>query len=149
VLGWSYVVAYLGLGCLAIALLRRVAVVTMFAGVLIHVLLVLAGSGIPTSIQLMSLALRNNSYSYLQVTNPVWTLNYVLNYSPVPEAPVLMVVIPGAAICVLLLNMPGVVREMRRVRAALPPRVAEDEAILHPPPGSGPKNPWEEEARVE
>jgi len=148
VLGWSYVVAYLGLGCLAIALLRRVAVVTMFAGVLIHVLLVLAGGGIPTSIQLMSLSMRNDSFSYLQVTNPVWTLSYVLNYSPVPEAPVLLVVVPAAAVCVLVLNMPGVVRELRRVRTALPPRVAEDEAILNPPPDAGPKNPWEEPGAV-
>ena len=143
--GTGYVVAYLGLGCLAIAWLRRVTIVTMFSGVLIHVLLLLAGSGIPTSIQFMSLELRNLPYSYLQITNPIWTLYYMLNYAGSPEAPLLTLVIPAAALCVLLLNMPGIVRELRRVRIAMPERIARDEAELHPPPEAGPKNPWEEE----
>jgi hypothetical protein len=144
VVGASYVVAYLGLGCLAIAWLRRVTVVTMFAGVLIHVLLLLAGSGIPTSIQLMSLELRNVPYSYLQITNPIWTLYYMINYTGSPEAVLLTLVIPAAALCVMLFCMPGIVRELRRVRVALPERIAQDEAELHPSPEAGPKNPWEE-----
>ena len=53
--------------------------------------------------------------------------------------------IPAAAICVLLLNLPGVVRELQRVRSALPKRVVEDEAELHPPPEALPKNPWDAE----
>ena len=63
VIGWGYLVAYLGLGLLVIGLLRRIAVVTMLASVLIHFLLVLAGSGIPTVVQLMSVELRYVDYS--------------------------------------------------------------------------------------
>lgn len=143
VIGWSYVVAYLGLGRLVVALLRKMAEVTMFASVLLHLLLVLAGSGIPTSVQWMSLDLQNKPYSYLQVTNPVWTLPYLLEYSPAPEEPVLVLVVPAAAICLLLLNLPGMVREIDRVRTALPARVVEDEAELHPPPESLPRSPWD------
>ncbi len=144
VIGWSYVVAYLGLGRLVVALLRKFSEVTIFASVLLHLLLVLAGSGIPTSIQWMSLDLQNDPYSYLQVTNPVWTLEYILNFGPTPEESVLIVVVPAAAICVLLLNLPGMVREINRMRTALPARVAEDERELHPPPESLPQNPWDQ-----
>ncbi len=47
VIGWGYLVAYLGLGMLIVSAVRHVALVTMLASVLIHFLLVLAGSGIP------------------------------------------------------------------------------------------------------
>jgi hypothetical protein len=143
IIGAAYIVAYLGLGRLVIAQLRRFTLVTMFAGVLIHVLLVLAGSGIPTTIQWMSVELRNSPYSYLQVTNPIWSLIYVLNYGTTPEAQRLLFVVPAAAICMLLLNLPSLVRELHRVRVALPARVAEDEAELHPEPPPAPINPWE------
>jgi hypothetical protein len=56
---------------------------------------------------------------------------------------VLLVVVPAAAICVLLVNLPGIVRELARVRTELPLRVAKDEAELHPPPAAVPQNPWE------
>jgi hypothetical protein len=144
VLGWSYVVLYLGLGCLVVALLRKIAEVTMFASVLLHLLLLLAGSGIPTSIHWMSLELQNEPYSYLQVTNPIWTLGYVLEFSPAPEEPVLLVLIPAAAVCALMLNLPGLIRELERSPTALPARLIADEAELHPPPESLPQNPWDE-----
>lgn len=144
VLGWSYVVTYLGLGCLVVALLRKVAEVTMFASVLLHLLLLLAGSGIPTSVQWMSLELQNEPYSYLQITNPIWTMGYVLEFSPAPEEPVLLVTIPAAAICVLLLNLPGLIRELERRPGTLPARITADEAELHPPPQAQPQNPWDE-----
>jgi ABC-type transport system involved in multi-copper enzyme maturation permease subunit len=143
VIGWSYIVAYLGLGCLVVALLRKVSEVTMFASALLHLLLVLAGSGIPTSLQWMSLELQSEPYSYLQVTNPFWTLSYIWQSSPTPEEPVLMVLIPAAAICALLLNLPGMIRELERVRVALPERVAADEVELHPPPEALPQSPWD------
>ncbi len=143
IIGWGYVVAYLGLGRLTVALLRRVTEVTMFASVLLHLLLVLIGGGIPTSIEWMSLDLPANTYSYMHITNPVGTLQYIAEFHPAPEAPVLLVLIPAAACCVLLLNLPGLVREMERVRTALPARVVEDEAELHPPPESWPQSPWD------
>jgi hypothetical protein len=145
--GWSYVVAYLGLGRLVVMGLRKFTEVTMFASVLLHLLLVLAGSGIPTTMQWMSIELQNEPYSYLQATNPFWTLTYLIDFDPAPEAIVLMVVIPAAAFCLLLLNLPSVVREMQLGRVAVPKRVAEDELELHPPPETLPQNPWDEPER--
>jgi hypothetical protein len=144
IIAWSYAVAYLGLGRLVVALVRKVSQVTIFASVLLHALLLLAGSGIPTTIQWMSLDLQDELYSYLQITNPIWTLYYLSSYGPAPEEAVLVTAVPAAAICLLLLNLPGAAREMRRVRTALPPRVAEDEAELNPPPELQPTNPWNE-----
>ena len=145
-LGWSYLVAYLGVGRLVVASLRQFTQVTMFAGVLLHLLLVLAGSGIPTSVQWMSINLRDEPYSYLQITNPIWTLKYVVGSSPAPEEPVLLLVIPAAAVCALVLNMPGIVRELKRARTPLPTRIVEDEAELHPSPAPAPQSPWDEPA---
>ena len=98
ILGWSYVVAYLGLGCLVVALLRKVSEVTMFASVLLHLLLLLAGSGIPTSIQWMSLELQSEPYSYLAShQSDSGRSPYIHDFSPTPEEPVLLVVVPAAA----------------------------------------------------
>jgi len=144
VIGWAYVVAYLGLGCLVVALLRRVAEVTMFASVLLHLLLLLAGSGIPTSIHWMSLELQGEPYSYIHVTDPIWTLDYINERSPVSEEPVLLVVVPAAALCIMLLNLPGLIRELERTPAVLPARVIADDAESHPLPESLPQNPWDE-----
>jgi hypothetical protein len=142
-IAWSYAVAYLGLGRLVVALVRKVSEVTILSSVLLHALLLLAGSGIPTTIQWMSLELQNELYSYLQVTNPFWTLAYLSEYGTAPEEPVVATAVPAAAMCLLLLNLPGAARELRRVRTALPPRVAEDEAELNPLPELLPKSPWD------
>jgi hypothetical protein len=143
IIGWGYLVAYLGLGMLVVAALRRVAEVTMLASVLIHFLVVLAGSGIPTVIQMMSVELRYVDYSYLQITNPFWSLTHIADGGML-DAYVLVLIVPAAGICVLLLNLRGVIRELQQVRIALPTRVAEDEAELHPPPEALPTNPWDE-----
>jgi hypothetical protein len=143
--GWGYLIAYLGLGLLVISAVRRVAVVQMPAAVLIHLLLVLAGSGIPSTIQWMSVELRELDYSYLQITNPFWTLHYLGERGLPVDAIVLLLLVSTAAICILLLNLPGVVRELRQVRIALPARVEEDERELHPPPEPLPTNPWDED----
>jgi hypothetical protein len=117
--------------------------VTMLASVLIHFLVVLAGSGIPTAFQLMSVELRYVDYSYLQITNPFWSLIHVANGGTL-EGYVLVLVVPAAAFCVLLMNMRSVMRELQQVRTAPPTRVVEDEAALHPAPEPLPASPWDE-----
>lgn len=146
VVGWGYVVAYLGLGMIVIAMVKRIAVVTMLASVMIHFLVLLAGSGIPTVVQLMSVELRNADYSLLQITNPFWSLSHLVDGGVMTEAYVLVLIVPAAAICILLLNLRSVVRELQAVRVAPPKRVIEDEAELHPPPAALPTNPWDEPA---
>jgi hypothetical protein len=115
----------------------------MLACVLIHFLLVLAGSGIPMAFQMMSVELRNVDYSYLQIANPFWSLIHVGNGGMYNEGPVLLILVPAAAVCMLLLNMRAVAKELREVRIAPPSRVVEDEALLHPPPQSLPSSPWD------
>ena len=118
----------------------------MLASVLIHFLLVLAGSGIPTAIQLTSVELRYApEYSFLQITNPIWSLIHIASGGMVSETQVLLIVVPTAAVCMLLLNLRGVVRELQQVKIAPPPRVLQDEAELHPPPAPLPASPWDEE----
>jgi hypothetical protein len=146
VVGWSYGVAYLGIGKLAISLLRRVAHVNMFAGVLIHFLIILAGSGIPTTIQLMSIDLRLLDYSYWQLSNPFWSLSHLADGGILTEGPILILLVPAAALCVLLLNLRAVVGELQALRIAPPSRVVQDEAELHPAPELLPQNPWDEPA---
>jgi hypothetical protein len=146
IIGWSYLVAYLGIGMIVIGVLRRFAVVNLFASVLIHVLVILAGTGIPTVVQLMSIELRDAGYTLLQITNPFRSLYHLVDGGVPMEGSVLIKVVPAAAICVLLLNLRGVVRELLLVRLAPPTRVVEDEAELHPPPAAMPTNPWDEPA---
>ncbi len=142
-IGWGYVVAYLGLGLIVITALRKIALVTMLGCVLIHFLLVLAGSGVPMVIQMMSVELRYVDYSYMQIANPFWSLIHIANGGMSTEGDVLVVVVPAAAVCILLLNLRAVVREVQRVRIAPPTRVIEDEAALHPLPQERPKSPWD------
>lgn len=144
-IGWGSLVAYLGVGLLIVSALRRVAAISMIGCVLVHVLLLAAGSGIPWTIQLMSVRLRYLDYTYLQLTNPFWTLYYVGRRGLPSDAVVLLLIVATAAICILLLNLPGVVRELRQVRIAPPPRVVADELERHPPPAARPTSPWDED----
>ncbi len=146
VIGWGYLVAYLGIGLLAIGVLRRFAVVTMLACVLIHFLLLLAGFGIPYAIKSMSIELRDADYSFLQITDPIFSLHHAGVDGVMSDTRKLLVIIPCVAICVLLANLPNVIRELRVVREAAPKRVLQDEAELHPAPESLPSSPWDEPA---
>jgi hypothetical protein len=146
VIGWSYLIAYLGLGLLVIGLLRRFAIVTMLACVLIHLLLLLGGFGIPYAIKSMSTHLRDVDYTFLQITDPIMSLYHVAYGGTITDTYKLLVIIPSVAICILLANLPSVIRELQIVREAAPKRVQEDEAELNPPPESLPSNPWEEPA---
>lgn len=144
VLAWSYVVGYLGIGRLLIGAMRRFSYVSLTAGFLIQLLLVLAGIGVPLTIQVSSRMLRNSGYTLLQMSNPFWTISE-LNYhgAGAVQAPILVLVLPAIAIAVLMLNMPAVARELRRQRVAAPERVIEEEAELHPVQAPGPASPWD------
>jgi hypothetical protein len=147
---WGYVVGYLGLGRLVIMAMRRWAYVSLTAGFLMHVLLVLAGVGIPLTIQMTSRTLRNEGYTLLQVTNPFWTVVEVIDRGTNSvQTPIVLLLVLGFAIAMLLLNMKSVAAELRRHRVAAPTRVIEEEAELHPAPVPGPSNPWEADESAE
>jgi hypothetical protein len=111
---------------------------------LIHFLFLLAGFGIPCAIKLMSIELRDADYSFLQITDPFYSLYHVAGGRAIADSHKILVIVPSVAICILLANMPGVIRELRIVRELAPKRVLEDEAELHPPPEALPTSPWDE-----
>ncbi|MCH7751898.1 MAG: hypothetical protein IH898_07060 [Planctomycetes bacterium] len=145
ILGWSYVVIFLGVGRLLISLLRRVLFVSIAAGFLLHLILLLLACGIPQVVFLMSSSFNTSGgYSLIQITNPVWTLFTLLDTGVFSvEGQVLILILPATAVVVLLLNLRSVAAELHYQRRSLPLRVAEDEAQLHPAPIPGPTNPWD------
>ncbi|HEV3023285.1 MAG TPA: hypothetical protein VGX76_12495, partial [Pirellulales bacterium] len=141
----SYVVVYLGLGRLLIALVRKFAPVSLPAGVLLQFLLVLAGTGVPLTIHLMTPGMRE-SYSPIETTNPFWTLREVSHAGAIDDDTIwALFVVPLSAVALLLANLPAVVAAVRHVRIAKPMRVAEEDALVElqraPPPV--PINPFE------
>ncbi len=144
--GFCYMAIYLGLTRLIVLLLRRVAQVTMMLAVLIHILLVLAGTLVPLTIQL-SLNTYNNRYSALQMSNFFWTLEEVLDSrgGGFPE-PLLLAVLPALAALVIFLNLRSVARELRQSRVAAPQRVRQEDEELHPTPAAPQYvSPWDDE----
>lgn len=145
-LGFCYVVIYLGLGRLLVGLLRKRLNIGLMVGVLLQVLLLLAGCLIPLTLHWMSDA--RDSYSLLELPNPIWSLA-VATFEPrlagdFADIAVMRLVLPVVALVVFLLNLPGVVAEVRHVRIGKPRRVAEEDqalAALHAPPPVAPINP--------
>jgi hypothetical protein len=130
-LALGYVVFYLGIGNLLTRLLRFVLNVTIVNVVLLNVLLVIAGCGIPELIRL-SFDYHEHGYTLLHVTNPFWTLETVERSSGGGLAgAAILLVLTGAAI-VFLLNLLYAVPEVRLVRIAKPQRIVEEDELLAP-----------------
>jgi hypothetical protein len=137
---------YLGLGLLLIRLLGRFVQVHILLSVLVQILLVGLGIFVPFVIHLMSPVLRDEPYNLLHVLSP-YSLGFVFRGNNLtPEAFVMLGVVPLAALVVLVLNLPGVAREVRQVRIARPRRVADEDAQLaakKAPPQSTQTSPWD------
>ncbi|MCO6044536.1 hypothetical protein NG895_11525 [Aeoliella sp. ICT_H6.2] len=149
ILLWCYLVTYLGVGKLIIAGINRLVPVNAIAGFLLHVIFLMAGAGIPLVIQLSLRSMRNAGYTALQLSNPFWTLGELLEGGGFSDKEIILqsIVLGAVAVCILMVNMPGTAREFMQGRVALPQRVAQDEAELHPVEIK-PQNPWEEEAEA-
>ncbi len=150
VLGCSYIVIYLGVGLMLVRLLRKFTFVGMMLSVLLQILLLLLGAGLPTIVHMMSAELRGQAYCLVHVTNPIWTLGYLIDrptaWANTRYYDVLLAVVPAAAVIVFLLNLPAVAREVRHVRIARPKRVAEEDAQLSAakrPPKPVKTSPWD------
>lgn len=139
-----YLTAYLGLTRLVILLLRRSGRGTMFMSLLVNVLLILFGCGVPLSIHLMSPGWRAE-YTLLEVSNPFWTLTEMSGNSlPVGDQLQIMALLGLPAGLILLANLPSIAREVQQVRAAKPRRVADDDQSLRPTSAPEKRNPWDE-----
>ena len=73
ILALGYMAFYLGLGKLIVAWLCQYSVAGAISSVLVHVLLVLLGCGVPLVIHLMS-DFRMSGYNLLHVFNPFWSM---------------------------------------------------------------------------
>jgi len=145
VLAVSYATIYLGLGLLVMTLLRRVTRTGLLLSLLIQLLLVLLGCGVPLFVETMMSQGRRTEYSLLQMSNPFWTLAEMTDSTTLPiEAWTLVFVLPVAAIFVFALNLPSVMREIRHVRIAKPARVAEEDAELAGPTAPARLSPWDD-----
>jgi hypothetical protein len=145
VVALSYLSIYLGLSSLLVRGLRRVVDVRLALPVMINILLVLLGAGIPWVIQMTSPSMRNLGYTLLQITNPVWTLSETCFKRAPFQMPLLMIALPAAALLVWLANFLPLLQDLTQVRIAPPKRVEEDEAeaaaLRAGPPG--PTSPWD------
>ena len=145
-LGWCYGVLFLGLGRLLISLARSFTYVSLTAGFLLHVILVLLGCGVPQILAYLSSTLRfTGEYSLLHLSNPIWTLLVVLDRGLGGlDLITTMTGVGSAALIVLLLNIRILGVEVQQLRRMPPERVAEEEVQLHPPTKPGPASPWDE-----
>lgn len=144
--GYAYIVIYLGLGRLIVRVLQRIAPVGIALSVLVQILLLVAGCGIPLIIYLMS-PNRGFGYTLLQITNPVWTLVEVVEGGTGAGTAelALMMLIPTALV-IFLTNLPSIAAEVRHVRIAKPLRVAQEDALAaaQAAPPRAKTNPWDE-----
>jgi hypothetical protein len=147
-IGFSYITIYLGIGKLAVAGLTRIAPVGVVLSVLLQILLVLAGAGIPLVIHLMS-DYRSTGWNLLHITNPIWTLAEVADSGTgLLNSPTLLLILAPLALIVFVANLPSVAAEVRHVRIAAPKRVAEEDAeaaALAAPPQPVRSSPWDED----
>ncbi|MEX2142578.1 MAG: hypothetical protein WD894_25215 [Pirellulales bacterium] len=150
VLCLGYVAFYLGLGKLVLAWLRNYSVVGALTSVLVHVILLLAGCGIPLVIHLMS-DFRLSGYHLLHVGNPFWTIEEVVDAGGGRGGSIDAVsavwIVAAVGLAMLVCNLWSILAEVRLVRAASPTRVAEEEAALaalHAPATQLPRSPWDE-----
>lgn len=143
--GWCYIITLLGLGNLLISFARRYLFVSMTAGFLLHMILLLLACGVPQVVAFLSAPRQfGNQYTMLHMSNPVWTLYVLIDQGTASLDMITLGCILGAtALVVLLLNMRTVTAEVQHQRRVLPARVVEEEAELHPAPEPRPSNPWE------
>jgi hypothetical protein len=144
----AYMAFYLGVGKLMLAWLRQYSIVGALTSVLVHVLLVLAGCGIPLVIHLMS-DYRMTGYSLLHVANPFWSIAEMLESRGSTYGSSVALTVGAAAFVMVLLNLRSIFEEVRLVRASSPSRVAEEDAArmaLYAQAANAPRSPWDEGA---
>ena len=143
----AYLALYLGVGLMILRWLRKVTRVGIFLAVLIQVMLFILGVMVPYTVQLMRSQWYGNDYSWLQITNPFWTLIEVGKTSMgTSDRLALTLLVSTMALLVFVLNLRAVAREVRQVRIARPMRVAEEDAALAAkkrPPQPVHTSPWD------
>lgn len=129
---WGYLTVYLGVGRLILLWLRRWFLHGVALPLLIHILLLVAGVGIPLLLQAWLMGYRDiDVYTALQIPNWWWTLAETISWNGTVMAEVNFVVL-GVALIVLGVNLIVAAKEVEQVRIDAPERVLQDEMELHP-----------------
>jgi hypothetical protein len=146
VIATCYLIIYLGCGNLVLRWLRRFIVVTLPGALLLQIIMLTIGIGLPFLLLYWSGDF-GEQYSIVHVTNPFWSS--VIAVSPNAASSytgqVMTFVIPLAAV-IFVLNLLYVVPAVQAVRIAKPQRVAEEDealAALLKPAVHQPTNPWD------
>ena len=144
---WGYLAGYLGLTRLLVALARRRASVNVFTAFLLQVIVALAGVLIPLIIDSFYNFSQSTylwTYSPLEFSNWAWTITEVLDRGKGTGLQVcLPVFLVGMGI--FLLNLLEAAAEVEHTRTAIPIRILEEEAALHPAPAAPrKKTPWDD-----
>ncbi|MEM1305362.1 MAG: hypothetical protein AAGG46_10730, partial [Planctomycetota bacterium] len=142
-LATAYAIIFLGVGRFVVSALRRVAEVTLLGCLLIHFLLVLGASAAPLLLAIWTDAPQPRGFVSYLIFSPMVTLNAVVTGRlNAGDELLLMLTVPGVALCVLLVCLVDAGRETRQTRTPIPERVIEDEEQLNPTPAAAVKNPW-------
>ncbi len=146
---FCYLVIYLGLGRLVVAVASRWTPTSVVFSFLVNIILVALGALVPLVIQfsLIGVLAGGDDYTLLQVSNVFWTFMEVVDSGSIWQWPVVLVVLGPMALGVLGVNFVFSARDIVPARAAVPVRVEQDEIQLHPEKApSAPKrtSPWDE-----
>ncbi len=146
VLASAYLVIYLGAANLLLRLLRRWSQVTIATALLVELLMLLAGFGIPRFIRYV-MDYRGSEYTLLHLTDPFWScLALVDSGTAVVYMSTLRWIILPAALLIFLFNLIVISPELNQSRTSPPKRVEEEDqaalAASHPASAT-PTNPWD------
>ncbi len=109
---------------------------------LVNVLLLLAGWGIPTIIDPYTLDV--TPYNLGHLTDPFWTCVATFDPRTGTNSDTLLFILLPIAVAVFLMNLVYTAAEIRQERVSPPTRVLEEDAALTPTPTAEPPstNPW-------
>ena len=136
VVGWCYLVCFLGVAYLLIQLVRRKTRFPMLGAVVLHFFMFVLAVVAPLILQLS--ILYEDNYTPLQITNPVWTLVEIMEsqdaldfalagFPGVPLVPIGLILFAGLVLFTCILVM---ARDIRHVYRPTPARVAADDQLL-------------------
>jgi hypothetical protein len=138
----GYLIIYLGVGNLLLRVLRKFTAVNLATSVLVNMLLLLGGWGIPAIIDPYRFGV--TPYHLGHLTDPFWTC--IATFDPrtgADSATLLWILLPIAA-AVFLINLVYTAKEIQEERVAPPARVLEEDAakIATQPALPQSTNPW-------
>ena len=130
----GYLTLFLGLGRIAILVLRRFVIVNFQAAVLLQGLLTLGAAAAPYMLMTV-LDWDDRSYRWYQATNWCWTLYEAQNAAALwnDDLKIAGMLVGLGAVVVLIVNLRLMANEVSRVRSATPRRILEEsESHTHP-----------------